>query len=84
MLLTLFKGKEIELAEFVKNEKENLENLPARASVENPVDLLGDAEEIRYQKTLEILNNEKMGCILCLLTPQQQTPVEKISRNTQM
>ncbi|NMC87100.1 MAG: hypothetical protein GYA69_01455 [Candidatus Moranbacteria bacterium] len=75
-----FKGKEIELAEFVKNEKENLRrNLPAEASVENPVDLLGDAEEIRYQKTLEILNNEKMGCILCLLTPQQQTPVEKIS-----
>lgn len=76
-----FKDKEIGLAEFKEDEKESLrKNLPAESSVGNPVDLLGDADEIRYSKTIEVLNDGHVGCILCLLTPQQQTPVGKISQ----
>ncbi|NTW27411.1 MAG: CoA-binding protein [Candidatus Moranbacteria bacterium] len=76
-----FKDKEIVLADFAKKTKEKIKNvLPQEASVENPIDLLGDAHEDRYLETLKILSTENVGSIICVLTPQQQTPVEKISQ----
>jgi len=49
--------------------------------VENPVDLLGDAMEDRYRKVLEIISREKeIGTLVCVLTPQDQTPVAKIAQ----
>ncbi len=75
-----FKNKSIELQEFDKKTKEQLaKNLPAEASVHNPVDLLGDADAERYQNTLEILSKKNPGAIISVLTPQQQTPVQKIA-----
>ncbi len=75
-----FGGKKIKLAEVKSETKEKLrEFLPGESSVENPIDLLGDADEIRYAKTLEVCNQEDAGSIFCLLTPQDQTPVEKIA-----
>ncbi|HBO17070.1 MAG: Acetyl-CoA synthetase (ADP-forming), alpha and beta subunit fusion [Candidatus Moranbacteria bacterium GW2011_GWE2_35_2-] len=75
-----FENKKIKLAEIENKTKEKLmEFLPSESSVENPIDLLGDADEIRYSKTLEACNDAKAGSILCLLTPQDQTPVEKIA-----
>ncbi len=70
-----------ELFEFSKEQKEALQkNLPEESSVENPIDLLGDAMEDRYQKILEELAKIKnLGAILVLVTPQSQTPIEKIS-----
>ena len=75
-----FKGKDIVLADFSSKTKDEMKSvLPQEASVENPVDLLGDAGEDRYQSILDILNKQKVGVIIPVLTPQQQTPVEKIA-----
>jgi acetyltransferase len=76
-----FLGKEIELAEISEKGKKALRQfLPEEASVENPIDLLGDAREDRYQKALEVLEKEDIGSILAVLTPQDQTPVDKIAQ----
>jgi acetyltransferase len=75
-----FKGKEIMLAEFDEKTKTELtKDLPSESSVQNPVDLLGDAREDRYENILNLLNDQELGSVICLLTPQEQTPVEKIS-----
>jgi len=53
--------------------------LPLAASVENPIDILGDANSIRYDNSLkELAKIKKIGGIICLITPQAQTDVEKI------
>ncbi|KKP80562.1 MAG: Acetyl coenzyme A synthase alpha subunit [Candidatus Moranbacteria bacterium GW2011_GWF1_35_5] len=76
-----FGGKKIKLKEFSAEAKEKLrEFLPAESSVENPIDLLGDATQERYQKTLELLEGEDVGDVLCLMTAQDQTPTEKIAQ----
>lgn len=74
-----FKGKSIVLDEVPQNIKNKIKaQLPAEASVENPIDLLGDADEIRYDDALTLLD-KNFGSIITVLTPQQQTPVEKIA-----
>jgi len=77
-----FKDKKIKLAEISEEAKSKLKAfLPAESSMENPIDLLGDALADRYQKTLEVL--EKQGdfnTIIAILTPQNQTPVTEIAR----
>ncbi|MDO8241231.1 MAG: acetate--CoA ligase family protein [Candidatus Moranbacteria bacterium] len=75
-----FGGKTIELVNLSEETKKSLRAfLPAESSVENPIDLLGDAMEDRYEKALEVLEqDEKIGAILCVLTAQDQTPVGKI------
>lgn len=76
-----FFKKEIKLAELEEGLKQELRSfLPKESSVENPVDLLGDALEDRYQKALEILDKQlEMNTIIAVLTPQNQTPSEKIA-----
>ncbi len=75
-----FKGKEIILGELSKKDKEALKTeLPGEASVENPFDLLGDAGDDRYQSAFKIIGSS-FGSIISVLTPQQQTPVEKIAK----
>ena len=76
-----FGGKEIEVANLSDQAKKELrEFLPAESSVENPVDLLGDAMEDRFEKALAVLGKEKeISAVLCVLTPQDQTPVGKIT-----
>ncbi len=76
-----FKGKSIELAELDEKMKKNLRKfLPEESSVENPIDLLGDAQADRYKKALDVINkNENIDSIICILTPQDQTPVSKIT-----
>ena len=74
-----FKGKEIVLAEISPKIKAQIKSkLPVEASAENPIDLLGDANEQRYVDALAILGSS-VGTTISLLTPQQQTPVEKIA-----
>lgn len=53
-------------------------NLPAAASVYNPIDLLGDARHDRYQLGLAaLLADANVDGVIVLLTPQAQTePVE--------
>jgi acetate---CoA ligase (ADP-forming) len=75
-----FKDKNISLVEISTASKKKLkEILPAEASVENPIDLLGDAQEDRYQGALEILQQENIENVFCLLTPQNQTNVAEIA-----
>jgi acetate---CoA ligase (ADP-forming) len=76
-----FRGKNIKLLEISEKTKTRLrEYLPAEGSLENPVDLLGDAKEDRYKKALEIISKEtNPGGIIVILTPQDQTPIEKIT-----
>ncbi len=75
-----FREKAVSLAEISEKTKKSLrEFLPEEASVENPIDLLGDADEIRYQKALNVLQDEEVGSVLCLMTAQDQTPTEKIA-----
>jgi len=75
-----FQNKSVKLAEFSKKTKKQFRILlPPESSVENPIDLLGDASDIRYQKILEVLDNEDIGNIICLMTAQDQTPTEKIA-----
>jgi acetate---CoA ligase (ADP-forming) len=76
-----FKDKKIKLAEINENSKRKLAKiLPPESSLENPIDMLGDAREDRYDKTLKIIEKEEIGSIVCILTPQDQTPVAKIAK----
>lgn len=76
-----FNKKNIQLADLDETIKNNLRVfLPKEASVENPIDLLGDARQDRYAKTLDIISKlPQVDSIICILTPQDQTPVEKIA-----
>jgi acetate---CoA ligase (ADP-forming) len=76
-----FFGKKINLAEIDEEIKKNLQKfLPAESSVQNPIDLLGDAGADRYAQALHEIGQQKnVGTILLLLTPQAQTPVEEIA-----
>ncbi len=67
------------MAELEKETVKKLtEFLPAAANVHNPVDVLGDAVGEVYEKTLNVLSEDKnTDAILLLLTPQSMTePVE--------
>lgn len=75
-----FSKKEMGLSEVPEEIKNELrEFLPKESSVENPIDLLGDAQEDRYEKTFEAAEKMKANSIICVLTPQENTPVEKIT-----
>lgn len=75
-----FKNKNIKLKDFSSETKDELKSfLPTESSVENPIDVLGDADEERYRKTLEVLEKEDLGNIICLMTAQGQTPVSAIA-----
>lgn len=68
----------IVLANFSKKLKKNLKaGLPKFANIKNPLDILGDADPTRYEKTLEtILKDKSISSLLILLTPQSMTQVE--------
>ncbi len=70
----------LELAKFTRGQQEKLrKDLPSEASVGNPIDLLGDAQADRYKAALVRLKKmRQVGAALVLVTPQAQTPIEKI------
>jgi acetate---CoA ligase (ADP-forming) len=75
-----FKNRTITLSEMSAKTKIELRNfLPEESALTNPIDMLGDADEIRYRQTLISVLQEKPDAILAILTPQDQTPVEKIA-----
>ncbi len=64
-----------------KTLKELRSKLPPNASLNNPVDLVGDAQEDRYEITLKaVMQDSNVDAMICLLTPQVQTDVEKVAR----
>ncbi|MGZ4913622.1 MAG: acetate--CoA ligase alpha subunit [Halobacteriota archaeon] len=72
---------QIPLANFTFDTIEALKReLPQGSNIYNPVDILGDAAPERYVATLEIvLNDENVGVVVVLLTPQAMTEPEKIA-----
>lgn len=70
----------LEILELEEQQKETLRKLlPTAASVENPIDLLGDADCERYGAVLETIKKFKtVGAAVVLLTRQKQTDQKKI------
>ncbi|MFP4353131.1 MAG: acetate--CoA ligase family protein, partial [Puniceicoccaceae bacterium] len=63
-------------------QKELSGDLPPTVSFNNPVDLVGDAEPSRYEKTLErLIDSEEIDSLLFLCTPQLMTDMEAIARS---
>ncbi|MEM2637749.1 MAG: acetate--CoA ligase family protein [Candidatus Hadarchaeales archaeon] len=73
-------GLELPLLE--EDIKEKLEkSLPPHAIIHNPIDVLGDADENRYRRVLELcLSSARVDAVLVIVTPQAMTPVEKIAK----
>ncbi|PKL72538.1 acyl-CoA synthetase [Candidatus Kuenenbacteria bacterium HGW-Kuenenbacteria-1] len=71
----------LELVDLSKETKDFLKkNLPLACSVENPVDVIGDAKADRYKIALEsILKDKNVSVVLVFLTPQKMTEPEKIA-----
>lgn len=62
----------LDLVDLSPKTKQNLQDvLPPSASVQNPVDVLGDALSDRYKSVLEVLGNSgEVGSVVVILTPQ--------------
>ncbi len=62
--------------------KSNLQkHLPPSASVNNPVDVLGDADKERYGKSLRcVLESESVDGVIVILTPQKMTDDTAIAK----
>lgn len=76
------KQEGISLYSFTEKEKKLLrKKLPRESSVENPIDLLGDALEDRYRDIMGKCEKIKgVGSVCVLVTPQAQTPIPKITK----
>ncbi len=66
-------------------EKRTIEELRGKlspnASLNNPIDLVADAEEERYEDALSaVIKDRNIDALICLFTPQIQTNVEGIAR----
>ncbi len=65
----------LELARFHEETVEALRShLPSTANIHNPVDVIGDATQERYEKALEaVIKDESVDGALVILTPQSMT-----------
>lgn len=55
-------------------------SLPKNASIQNPVDVVGDAKHDRYQVTLAAtLADRHVDAVIVILTPQAMTDIEEIA-----
>ena len=65
----------LELAQFHQETVEALaSHLPATANIHNPVDVIGDAAQDRYENALAaVINDENVNGALVILTPQSMT-----------
>ncbi len=61
-------------------EKSLRNQLPATASVKNPVDVIGDAKHDRYQAALDaVCADENVDAVVVIVTPQNVTDVVEIA-----
>ncbi len=72
----------LELAAFTEGTKQALRlALPAEAAIDNPVDVIGDAQHDRYQTALRaVLRDPGSDGAVVVLTPQAVTDIEQIAR----
>lgn len=68
-------SSDLELAKFQKETIEELANhLPSAANLQNPVDIIGDASQERYENALRtVIKDEGVDGALVILTPQSMT-----------
>ncbi len=68
-------SSDLELARFRKETIEELANhLPSAANLHNPVDIIGDASQERYENALKtVIKDEGVDGALVILTPQSMT-----------
>src|SRR3990170_2299041 len=71
----------LEIAQFSETTKKRLRaGLPKAASVNNPVDIIGDAQADRYEVALRAaLWDENVDCGLVMLTPQAMVDIRKVA-----
>ncbi len=70
----------LQISQFSEVTKAKLRaGLPKEASVNNPVDLIGDAQADRYELALQALHDESVDCGLVLLTPQAMVDLRKVA-----
>jgi acetyltransferase len=70
----------LQISQFSEATKDKLRaGLPKEASVNNPIDLIGDAQSDRYELALQALNDESVDCGLVLLTPQAMVDLKKVA-----
>ncbi|MCX6762617.1 MAG: acetate--CoA ligase family protein [Candidatus Moranbacteria bacterium] len=76
------KSKNISLLNFSDDFKREMRRyLPASASIENPIDIIGDAPPERFYKALEVIAKKYPNHpIVVILTPQNQTDPEKVAQ----
>ena len=72
---------QLHLPKLEKNEAALRKALPPAASVMNPIDVLGDADALRYTSAIRSAKTDPAIEGICvLLTPQVMTPVSDIAR----
>lgn len=71
----------LEVPEFSDELQEQLSTgLPATASLNNPVDLVGDADANRYRKAMDVLiESDEVDIFLILCAPPRQTNMREIA-----
>src|SRR5438093_3485630 len=70
----------LQISQFSEATKAKLRaGLPKEASVNNPIDLIGDAQADRYELALQALQDESVDCGLVLLTPQAMVDLKKVA-----
>lgn len=72
----------LQLATFGKGTMEKLKSgLPHTANINNPVDIIGDAKEDRYELALKsVLEDENVDGVIVISTPQLMTDLKAIAR----
>lgn len=72
----------LELAEISQDTQSLLhKDLPAAASVTNPIDIIGDAPAVRYEHSITVLNQAKeVDAVIVILTPQVVTQIEDTAK----
>lgn len=66
--------------ELTNEEKELFNQMPSASSLNNPIDISGDADPIRYGLALEAAIKTKADMFLVLLTPQMMTNSKAIAQ----
>ncbi len=57
------------------------ESLPLAASLHNPIDVLGDALAMRYERAMDaVLEDKDVQAMIVILTPQVMTEIEETAR----
>ena len=70
------------LANFKEETTEKLkEGLPPTANINNPVEIIGDAKEDRYELALKsVLEDENVDGVIAISTPQMMTDLEAVAQ----